>query len=220
MSTDPCCSLDDASQVYCALREPIEDSNAIKQLSRYLKNINGFRVDVLYFISPEGVSRTIPHWDTSLTPAHRVYNGESYIYNTLSRASGQCRDDENNERYRYITLPYFDLTGNGVIETICYPVDLSSLETLGVFCGDIALPEQEVLSRLIKASAVFDISVVRVSPHIAPEVVACSKWFHPCDKKLSHVPSMHYRWPCSHFMRWLPATRRPCGGALCASGIF
>ena len=45
-----------------------------------------------------------------------------------------------------------------------------------------------MLSRLSRAGAVFDISVVRVSAGPgAEEAKACSRWAHPCEKRLSQI---------------------------------
>jgi hypothetical protein len=77
-----------------------------------------------YFISVEGVERSVPRWtDPQVVAADRLYSGTSYFYAALSKAApGWGAQQRCGDLVRAWTAPYFDLTGNGVVKTVCYPV--------------------------------------------------------------------------------------------------
>jgi hypothetical protein len=111
----------------------------------------------LYFISMEGVLRRIPHIDIPLPP-ERVFNGTGYMYGALKGTRPACKETNS---YGYETLPYLDLTGGGVVVTLCYPVqEGATIE--GVFCADVAVPEDKVQAQLAARKPLFDLALAMV----------------------------------------------------------
>lgn len=134
----------------------------------------------LYFISPEGVSRVVPGQPADELLAHYMSNGASYFSQALQRVT---RGDACN-RFRskphstaspgdklegFVTYPYLDMFGTGLVETYCQPIDVAhgrgsalANTTIGVLCTDIHHPESEVIGGLVEASAALDLTVVRI----------------------------------------------------------
>ena len=133
-------------------------------------------ISSIYFISPEGITRTIPAFATDDVLAHYMSNGASYFAGALQRvdpggACGQIRTavDPADKIEGFVTYPYLEIQGGGLIETYCAPIDIvrgdqrkRETSTLGVLCSDIHHAESEVLRGLTEASAALDISVVRI----------------------------------------------------------
>jgi len=216
--SDPCTASGPENQLHCSFREQIEHSLAISALSKFLGKKPGApempRISSFYFITPEGIQRSNPYFQPSLLPAHRIFNGESYVYRTLSYDGGifsgdgpaECKGFGTGEFNRTGTYPYFDLLGSGVQETACYPVNIASgsskPKVVGVLCADIAVPFEVVLSRLEEASDTFDLSLVKLSKGGA-DVQSCrdfswANFWHipnrqpaieeqPCSSRLSRI---------------------------------
>jgi PAS domain-containing protein len=210
-------------KVYALYRDPIIRSLAIEQLmspnptpeprpepARYV--VMGW-----YFISVEGVERSVPRWrNPEVMPADHLYSGTSYFYSTLSRvapawaAQPQCGDP-----FRAWTAPYFDLTGNGVVKSVCYPVsdpDATAPVTVGVLCADLSLPTQLIMDQLQQASATLDLSLVNV---VGEQATACSQDPDPCPASLSRVPAD----TATRFARQVVADNKRENSILGAEGV-
>lgn len=173
-----------------------------------------------YFVSSEGITRAIPAGENRELnfPAHYMNNGASYFFNAILYRDefDSCRDKQNPDDTKatpigaqtildplpgYLTYPYLDSNGNGLVETYCAPIDISSEPgrpadlTIGVLCSDIAHPETEVIAGLIKATRALDLSFVRVFDPVRiagsnadqePTVKLCGE-FGDCDEALTRL---------------------------------
>jgi hypothetical protein len=198
-----CANPEVAAQLLCRFREPIEQSRAIAALAGTQQNYAA-RISSFYFISPEGIERSIPHFVPTLLPAHRGVSGESYVYRALSSDAGvfsemgpqNCQQIGAGKYRRIGTFPYFDLVGSGMQETACYPVEMQNAanapEVVGVLCADITVPHGRILSRLEQASNIFDLSIVELSAseHDELKLQTChepSRVHFPCSPRVARV---------------------------------
>lgn len=126
-------------------------------------------------IAPESgtarVRRYLPHF---------VNNGTTYFLETISRpARNGCRSharDRQSSASRsgdksrvadpkltgFVTEPYFDRFGGGLVETFCRSI-ISNDKLLGVLCVDVAHSEKSVIDKLTELDA-FDVSIVQIDP--------------------------------------------------------
>ena len=147
----------------------------------------------MYFIDLLGDLRYVPRWTQAAIPAHRTFAGASYVYQALSRGVQEVCSGT----HQATTLPYLDLTGIGVIETLCRPIKLGEpikpgASVVGTLCFDIAPPEAVVRDALIQ-NDVFDLHLVRddvqgTEHHFTP----CEDLDPPCAKQLQKLfPVLH-----------------------------
>jgi hypothetical protein len=175
---DPCKRRGAAAVLHCLLREQIERSTAVSALARFLgerPTPGGLtRITRFHFITPDGVERSIPHFNPSILPPDHLPQAESYVRRALAHDAGvfaadgpkECRQFGTDQRERTGTYPYFSPLGAGIQQTACYPVtDVSTGESkiAGVLCADVAVPWRVVLSRLEEAGEAFELSLVEVT---------------------------------------------------------
>ncbi len=190
----PATPQDVGCKVYALYKDPIIRSLAIERLMpaelQPKLDPNSYGVMGWYFISVEGVERSVPRWrNPEVMAADRLYSGTSYFYSTLSKAApGWAVQPQCGDVFRAWTAPYFDLTGNGVVKTVCYQVsepDVTAPSTVGVLCADLSLPGRLIMDQLEQATATLDLSLVNV---VGEQATACSQGPEPCADSLSRVP--------------------------------
>jgi PAS domain-containing protein len=91
-------------------------------------------VQSYYFVSFDGFLRTIPHQPIEALVPHRPFNHASYVVDTLQipidrRLTAMSVIDRNDARRRqqcttlsedvYVSRPYLDTYGSGIVQTIC-----------------------------------------------------------------------------------------------------
>lgn len=220
---DPCSKEGAANQLHCALREPIERSLAIFKLTDHLHKHPGKLVR-FYFISPEGVQRTIPAHSPRLFPAYRTFHGESYVNRALSHDPGVFAGDSGEkggcaigagDHHRTGSGPYFDPLGSGVVETACYPVDVAAAKeparVVGVLCADVAVPLEAEMARLEEASQALDLTLVRVSLRADGDVdpLSCRDFAHQrCSSKLARIDQDQSKGKAREYFRRFIAPKR------------
>jgi uncharacterized caspase-like protein len=191
-------------KVYALYREPIIRSLAIEKLKGSIKAqhppYDSCGVTSWYFISVDGVERSVPEWKSpEVVTADRLYNGTSYFYAALANTNTKQKwapalAGGSAAVFRVATNPYFDLTGGGVIQTVCYRVtqpdtskpqpDTSKPAVMGVLCADLSLPRRLIMAQLEEASSTLDLSVMKVD---GDQVQLCSEWQKPCSASLSRI---------------------------------
>jgi hypothetical protein len=198
--------------------DPIARSLAIEKLAaRSAAGPEDYGVTLWYFISVEGIERSSPVWTTpQLMAADRLYSGTSYFYAALATTpAGRAGPSQCNGAALVKTLPYFDLGGGGVVQTVCYPVSKPSASpawTAGVLCADLSLPRQLIMAQLEKASAAVDLSLVRVA---RGKSSVCSQWDRPCAESLSGIPASD----AQHFAERVVADNQKPNSVLGAEGV-
>ncbi|MCW5806597.1 MAG: hypothetical protein KIT31_29810 [Deltaproteobacteria bacterium] len=136
-----------------------------------------------YFISLGGMTRTLDlteHHEVSRPESgtarvasyvpHYINSGTTYFTETVSRR----KDDDGCRRHArdtadvplkgFVTAPYLDTFGGGLVETFCRAVDYGT-QLVGVLCIDVAHSEREVLEALGKIEA-FDVTVLRIDKRL------------------------------------------------------
>jgi PAS domain S-box-containing protein len=88
-----------------------------------------------YFITTTGVTRM---WQSNALPSvtrdnfnpHRVFQDRPYFWPSLENP----KDDRST--YSYVSKPYFDVAGNGIVRTACWAMRNQSLVSDAVLCVD------------------------------------------------------------------------------------
>src|SRR5262249_14228504 len=129
----------------------------------------------LYYISPKGLlGISVPLDSTTPSSTSTDFNGlQDDVTDRL-----HCVEPSSGIQITTWTAPYFDLSRNGIIETICYKTTRPNENTFGRFCADVALPESAIFAQLAEADAALELLAVRVPYAI------CSGEQAQCNTKL------------------------------------
>lgn len=166
---EPCTQAESSERLRCEFRPQIERSLAISALERFRREHR--KISSIYFISLEGIQRSIPQVNPSLLQARSGLHGERLVHQAFSRSGDtfaqSCGVARTGRPYRIWTSPYFAPGGSGVYETVCYPLDTpisaGYAGMVGILCADIAVPREVVLARLEEASKMFDLAVLKLT---------------------------------------------------------
>ncbi|MFP2923833.1 hypothetical protein ACLESO_01195 [Pyxidicoccus sp. 3LG] len=157
-----------------------------------------------YFIALDGSVAVTPPLNRPIA-ASRSYSHASYVSAVLERKSSTCP----GATYRYHSRPYIDIADNGLVATLCYPVEspcrdcsengTGTEQTIakhlsrstpakagagsvleGVFCIDIGLPRRAIFESLSQL-ALLDTFPVRVTEiGGASNINPCGDDTYPC----------------------------------------
>lgn len=138
-----------------------------------------YAIRSIYFVSIDGITRTLALDDdgTVQRPAagvarieqyipHFLNNGTSYFLDTISRpfdddaCRGHFKGKSSPTLTGFVTAPYLDMFGGGLVETFCRAV-ASNGGLIGAVCVDVAHTERSVLESLTKIDAL-DVSIVQI----------------------------------------------------------
>jgi len=160
-----------------AARSVLTASQVLEKLPAYgIHYKSESALQATYFIDLLGDLRYVPRWpDHRIIPAHRSFDGASYVYDALSNAAMEKCGNTTFVK----TRPYVDLTGRGVVHTLCDRITSSErpARVLGTLCFDVSPPLRYVKAGLEAASALFDLHLAR---RPVPRTGETTR-FEPCE---------------------------------------
>ena len=162
-----------------------------------------------YFIALDGSVAVTPRLNRAIA-ASRNYNHASYASAVLERKSSACP----GASYRYHSRPYIDIADNGLVATLCYPVEqqlrntptntaTGPVQLNGVFCVDIGLPRQAIFESLSQLALLDSIPVRVIETGGAPDVRACGDDAYPCPEPYQPPSELERARAKDVVMEWL-----------------
>jgi PAS domain-containing protein len=154
--------------------DALERSRVLDVFERVVgRSVGNTTIADIYFISADGMLRTIPKMPRSLDPV-RTYVGASYVWGATGgyAAGAHCAG-----RHRYDTRAYIDVLGNGIVSTSCFPIGAAARgparlpsmcpegdtnTAVGVLCIDYQLP-RALVQKTLATAKLYDIDLVSVS---------------------------------------------------------
>jgi hypothetical protein len=118
----------------------------------------------LFFVSFEGAIRLLPREPLGTVRQHRVFNHANYMLKTLS---GEFTQTPCSSKKRYVSKPYLDFLGLGLVATVCYPVPEPPGAVRGIFCADVALP-RNVVHDHIRRNGIFQATIYSLREGATP----------------------------------------------------
>lgn len=218
--------------LYCAFHEAIDDSYAIRSTREILRAYNdNYRsyerfhigsIHSLYYVSPEGIIRIRPALSPRSAPTLRALSNPALLHKETAPDPGTLTEVSH-------TPFYFDPSGDGIVETVCYATqkkdgtrDASAspgpstphAHESGLFCADLTPAESAIWAHLREAvSATVEISIVRIYPgtNVAPMVCPDPRtpWPIACNGRLSSIPQDDAVKAASEFQQYFDAGRGP-----------
>ncbi|HZI08777.1 MAG TPA: hypothetical protein VE153_00230 [Myxococcus sp.] len=163
-----------------------------------IKSVFFISTDGLFAITPPSLPRAESATPLAPLPAHRLFTSASYFSATI----GGAPTPEMRIPTPYISRPYLDLLGNGIVTTTCYPVlgkenPQGTVYTKhpihGIFCIDTGVPQTTILNTL-QENALLKTHLVRIrsnAPTPKDQVTVCQKpqkASFECPKELAVLP--------------------------------
>jgi PAS domain-containing protein len=163
--------------------QPEKQNSALPRQEKDIPRFQSF-----YFISVDGALRYSPASRLNV-PAHRLFHYASYVAGALGKYKGTEGISCPSNRSRYLSHPYLDLLGEGVVSTVCYPIMYKEQIVDGVFCIDIGVPRSVLYENILsKLSNMLQIEVALVKEDSGNPGVDNAE-IHPCgDSEENECP--------------------------------